>query len=274
MLIDAHAHLDGYVELGPAALDKALAEIALHRIFTVSNSMDVPSYGRNVEIAARCPWVLPVFGIHPWNAHRYADRPEDLEAFLDQSPIFGEIGLDHYFVKTKSRFAAQKKIFELFLRAARDQDKIVIVHTKGAEGEALEILDRHAPVRVVVHWYSGPPGVFRKMVQRGFYFTVGGEVMRSEKIRAIAREIPGNRLLTETDNPGGPKSYLHRSGSPAILLDIIRSLAVVRETTPDDLVSAVQSNIRNLFRDDARLAGFLARIMDDESSRTPGSSGC
>jgi TatD DNase family protein len=265
MLIDAHAHLDGYVELGPAALDKALAEIALHRIFTVSNSMDVPSYGRNVEIAARCPWVLPVFGIHPWNAHKYADRREDLEAFMAESPIFGEIGLDHYFVKVRSRYPAQKQIFKFFLDAARNQDKIVIVHTKGAEAEALQILDRHAPVRVVVHWYSGPVDVFRRMVQRGFYFTVGGEVMRSEKIRAIAREIPANRLLTETDNPGGPKSYARRPGSPAVLLDIIRSLAVVRETTPDDLISTVQSNLKSLFRDDARLAGFLAKIMDDES---------
>jgi TatD DNase family protein len=260
MLIDAHAHLDGYMGLGAAALDKALAEIDLHKIFTISNSMDVPSYGRNVEIAARCPFVLPAFGIHPWNAHKYADRPEELSAFLDQSPLYGEIGLDHYFVKIKSRYPAQKQIFEFFLGAARDQDKIVIVHTKGAEAEALEILGRHAPLRVIVHWYSGPPDVFRQMVKSGFYFTVGGEVRRSEKIRAIAREIPADRLLTETDNPGGPRSYTRRPGSPADLLEIIRSLAVARGTTPDELVLTIKTNITDLIGNDGRLAGWLERM--------------
>jgi TatD DNase family protein len=266
VLIDAHAHLDGYIEMGAAALDAALAETGLHGIFTISNSMDEASYARNLEIAARSSWVLPVFGIHPWHAHRYTGRTAELSGLMVQSPIYGEIGLDHFFVKDKARYSAQKEIFEFFLGVAREQDKIVIVHTKGAEEEALESLERYALARVVIHWYSGPLGAFRKMIERGFYFTVGGEVMRSEKLRAIAREIPANRLLTETDNPGGPQSYLRRPGTPAILLDIVRSLAAVRKTTPEDLVLTVRSNLENLFGDDARLAGFLDRIIDEEPS--------
>ena len=264
ILIDAHAHLDGYDELGPAALEAALEEIARFRIFTISNSMDLPSYRRNLEIAARCRWVLPVFGIHPWNAHLYADRRDSLRKAMAQNPIFGEIGLDHFFMKDKSRYPAQRDIFELFLAVARDQGKIVIVHTKGAEKEALEILDRYALLRVVIHWYSGPIKVFREMVERGFYFTVGSEVMRKEKIRRIAREIPADRLLTETDNPGGPESVFGRTGMPAILRDIVRSLAEVRKTTEDELVATVRANLERLFGDDARLAGFLSQISNEK----------
>jgi TatD DNase family protein len=269
VLIDAHAHLDGYIETGATALDAALAEIVRHRIFTISNSMDEASYARNIKIAARSPWIVPVFGIHPWNAHRYAGRTAELSGFMAQSPIYGEIGLDHFFVEDKARYQAQKEVFEFFLRAARQQDKIVIVHTKGAEEEALETLDRYAPARVVVHWYSGPMDVLRKMIQRGFYFTVGGEVMRSEKIRAIAREIPANRLLTETDNPGGPQSYLRRPGTPAFILNIVRSVARARQTTPEALASTVRSNLKSLFADDIRLAGFLDRIQDEEPPGAP-----
>jgi TatD DNase family protein len=264
MFIDAHAHLDGYDDLGPSALEAALGEIARHKIFTISNSMDLPSYERNLEIAARSPWVLPVFGIHPWNAHRYAGRTQELARHTERSPIFGEIGLDCFFVRDKSRYPAQKEVFEFFLRAAREQAKIVIVHVKGAEKEALETLDRYALPRVIIHWYSGPLGIFRKMVGRGFYFTVGSEVMRLEKIRKIAREIPADRLLTETDNPGGPKSVFGQPGSPAIVLDVVRALAKVRGTTVGELTSTVRTNLERLFRGDTRLDGVLDRVSNEK----------
>ena len=260
MLIDAHAHLDGYAALGPAALDQALEEIARHGIFTISNSMDLPSYEKNLAIAARSPWVLPAFGIHPWNAHKYLGRQEELAEPLARSPVYGEIGLDHFFVRKRSRYPAQREVFESFLAAAREQGKIVIVHAKGAEREVLEVIDAYALPRVVIHWYSGPLDVLRKMIERGFCFTVGGEVGHSGKIREIARDIPQDRLLTETDNPGGPESYLGRPGTPALLIDIVRSLAEVRKIPVGDLVLAICSNLANLFQGDVRLAEFLNRI--------------
>ncbi|MGZ7065120.1 MAG: TatD family hydrolase, partial [Candidatus Aminicenantales bacterium] len=156
MLIDAHAHLDRYEDLGPGALDAALEEISRLRIFTIANSMDLPSYEKNLTIAARSSWVLPAFGIHPWNAHKYLGRQLEMAEPMARSPVYGEIGLDHFFVKERSRYPAQKVVFELFLASARDQGKIVIVHTKGAEREVLDILDVYALPRVVIHWYSGP----------------------------------------------------------------------------------------------------------------------
>lgn len=73
MLIDAHAHLDRYDLVGDAALAAALADIETHRILTISNSMDPPSYRRNLEIASRSDLVLPIFGVHPWIDDRYAE---------------------------------------------------------------------------------------------------------------------------------------------------------------------------------------------------------
>ena len=86
MLIDAHAHLDKYEE----ALEAALAEIEQHRIFTISNSMDLPSYHHNLEIAEKRDWVLPTFGIHPWNAPTYADCLSELSPLIERSPVLGE----------------------------------------------------------------------------------------------------------------------------------------------------------------------------------------
>ncbi len=102
MFIDTHSHVDRYDLVDEQALGSALAEITQHRILTISNSMDLPSYERNLEIGKMCSLVLPTFGVHPWNATEYANRLEDLSEAIEQSPMIGEIGLDHFFVKDTS----------------------------------------------------------------------------------------------------------------------------------------------------------------------------
>jgi len=177
MLIDAHSHVDRYSLVDGHALEFALAEIAQHRILTISNSMDLLSYRRNLEIGEECDLVLPAFGIHPWNAPEYVDSLQDLSEAIEQSPMIGEIGLDHYFVEDAAAYPDQQKVFEHFLGAAKEQEKIVNLHTKGAEHKVLKLLDRYDIQRLIVHWYSGPLDIFRELVARGAYFTVGIEVM-------------------------------------------------------------------------------------------------
>lgn len=255
MLLDAHSHLNGYDLLEADSLGSALKEIVRQRIFTVANSMDLPAFKRNREIAGQCDLVLPVFGVHPWYAPEYARRLSELNEAIAQSPMFGEIGLDYHFVDDPAAYPDQEKVFEYFLAAASKQDKIIILHTKGAEREALRMLNRHRIRRAVVHWYSGPLKTFRDMIAWGAWFTVGVEVLYSQHVRNIAAEIPAGRLLTETDNPGGPKEFIGKPGSPALLLDVIRELALIRKTTEEDIVRTVQANFLELIRDDPRLAG-------------------
>jgi TatD DNase family protein len=250
MLIDVHAHIDRYDLVDEHALEAALAEIIQHRILTISNSMDLPSYRRNLEIGQACDLVLPLFGVHPWNAVEYAHRLEDLGKAIESSPMIGEIGLDHYFVKDSSAYPAQRRVFEYLMAAARDQGKIVQVHTKGAERDVLELLDRYQVPRVIVHWYSGPLEIFTEMVARGVYFTVGIEVLHSAHVRTIAQRVPSERLLTETDNPGGPKGFIGEPGMPLLLKSVVQGVAEARGTTAEAVVRTVQANLAELIRDD------------------------
>ena len=236
--------------MGEGALGSALQEITRHRILTISNSMDLPSYERNLAIGEMCELVLPIFGVHPWNAPQYADRLDDLHAAIERSPMLGEIGLDHHFVDDAAQYPDQRSVFEFFLAAASDQGKIVNLHTKGAEEAVLELLDRYEVPRAIVHWYSGPLDIFRELAARGIYFTVGVEVLYSEHIRAIAREVPSDQLLTETDNPGGPKGFIGGPGMPVLLEKVVRALADVRDTMVEAITDTVQSNLLALARDD------------------------
>jgi len=258
LLIDAHAHLDHY---GDDELDAVLEEIERHEIFTISTAMDGESYRRALEIDERSRWVVATFGIHPWNAHEYADRLAELEEPVERSPMLGEIGLDHYFVKEASRYPAQLEVLEFFLRAARTQGKIVNLHTKGAEREILELLERFEIERAIVHWYSGPLDIFHEMAARGCCFTLGLDVLGAEHIRTIASLVPEEQLLTETDNPGSWRWLEEERGMPRHVEAVVATLAELRGTTPAAIEATVQSNSARLIRDDPWLAALHGKAL-------------
>jgi TatD DNase family protein len=264
MLVDAHAHIDRYDLVGEGAVQMALEEITQYQIFTISNSMDLPSYARNLAIGEMCDLVLPIFGVHPWNAPKYANRLEELCEAIAQSPMLGEIGLDYHFVKDASEYPDQRSVFEFFLTAAREQGKIVNLHTKGAEEAVLKLLERYEFPQAIVHWYSGPLDVFRELAARGVYFTIGVEVLYSEHIQTIAKEVPKERLLTETDNPGAPKAFMGGPGMPALVREVVQGLAAVRETTVEAITQTVHANLTQLIRDAPGLSDTFIRVLEEQ----------
>jgi TatD DNase family protein len=260
MLIDAHTHIDRYDLLGEVALQTALNEIESHRIFSLSNSMDIPSYKRSLEISERNVLILPIFGVHPWNAPAYADRLEDLQGPITGSPILGEIGLDFHFIQDRSEYPFQKKVFNYFLAAAQDQGKIICLHTKGAEEAVLEILDAYTFPGILVHWYSGPEDILKAFIERDIFFTFGVELLSSKHIQNLVLQVPLERLLTETDNPGGARSLNGRPGMPSLIIDVVDKLAELRGMERDEVTKVVQSNLIQLTRRDPRLSKISMQL--------------
>lgn len=258
MLIDAHAHLDKYGQ----ELEACLHEMEEHQILTIAVAMDLLSYQRSLEIADRCDLVLPTFGVHPKRAPEYAGSLSELSPFIEQSPMIGEIGLDFHWVKDPSQYPPQRKVLEYFLAAAREQEKIVNLHTKGAEKEILNLLERYDIKRPIIHWYSGPLDIFRSLVDYGAYFTVGVEVFSSENIQAIAREVPEGQLLTKTDNPGGLKWLRGVIGLPVVIEKVVQVIAALRQSTTEAIERTVYENFTRLIEDDPWLADVRARVRD------------
>ena len=246
MLIDAHVHLDKYGDL----LDDALREIEREDIFTVATAMDVPSYHDLEEIGRRSALVLPTFGIHPRRAPQYVDRLRELDQYIEMSPAIGEIGLDFHWVRNSSEHPAQLKVLKYFFAAAREQKKIVNLHTKGGEKSILQLLERYDVARPIIHWYSGPLDILRALVQFGAYFTIGVEVLYSETIQTIAREIPEHLLLTETDNPGGLQWLKGIVGMPSDITKVIDELARIKSSTPESMSRMIHGNFLKLIQAD------------------------
>lgn len=211
MLIDAHTHLDRYLfKRFGEDITPILKQIEKYKILTISNSMDLTSYMTNRRISRKSKYIVPAFGIHPWNAYRYVDKTDLVQKLIRESKIIGEIGLDHSFVKDKGKYPSQRKIFELFL--SKTKNKIISLHTKGAEKDVLDLLRTYGNNRVIIHWYSGSLDILEEMTEEGYYFSTSPEIKFSDHIKKIVKEIPLDHILTETDNPGGPQSYMGKKG--------------------------------------------------------------
>jgi TatD DNase family protein len=261
MLIDAHVHLDKYGDF----LDQALGQIDEDQIFTVATAMDLPSYLELQEIGKRSPLILPTFGIHPRRAAEYADRLPQISRHIESSPAIGEIGLDFHWVKDTSTYPAQKKVLEYFIAAAREQKKFVNLHTKGGEKEILVLLEKYDVKRAIIHWYSGPMDILRAMEEYGCYFTIGVEVEFSDHIKSVAKAVPDHLLLTETDNPGALR-WLKKNeevGMPTAIKKVVEALAALRESTPEEIESLVQTNFIRLIANDPwlrRARALMSRL--------------
>ena len=226
--------------------------------------MDMDSFRETLRISDLEPLVLPSFGIHPWEAPKFSEDLEALDPLAQKAPMLGEVGLDFHFIKDEDQYPAQRAVFDFFIGTAETRGLILNIHTKGAEKEVLSHLRGRGLRGVVIHWYSGPLDIFRELAARGLYFTVGVEVLYSEHIQTIAQEIPLGRLLTETDNPGGPKGYIGGPGMPILVRKVVRGIAKVKNTTVEAITQAVYANLLQLLRETPKLGDAYVRALEEQ----------
>ena len=260
VLVDAHAHLDEYPDTWLGAV---LNQLEDDRIATISTAMAPQAYERALLIQERSQYVLATLGVHPWNAHYFVTHLDELEESMQGSPMFGEIGLDFRNVRDTMLYDSQERVFEFFLSAAKEQDKVVNVHTSGAEIESVDLFERYDIDRAIIHWYSGPSEPLRRMVDRGYYFTFGCEILSSELIRTIAQEVPLERILTETDNPGGPQWVFGEPAMPDLVKTVLEALALVHGADVQEMAEHVRRNMLTLVGSDNRLDRLWLALYQD-----------
>lgn len=241
--VDAHTHLDHY--LGDE-VERVMQQMEGLPCVTWAVSMEVDSWRKTQALACNQPNILPTFGIHPWKAHLYADRLDELDECVRESAHIGEIGLDFFWVKEQERWPLQVTVFDYFLQRATNQQKIVNLHTKGAEQLVLDKLRHFKVERAIVHWYSGPPDLFDALVRYGCYFTFGVELAHSALIQELAQRCPPDKLLTETDGPGGLEWLTGERAQPTHICHVVQKLATVRGHEIAALKAQIWENYQRL----------------------------
>jgi TatD DNase family protein len=242
MYVDFHTHLHSYPDLVGVS-----AEILRRKILSVGCSVDVASYVDTKAVAATNPFIVPTFGVHPMAAGRVG-RLQDLDEFLDDSKLIGEIGLDNCWFKDVAP-AAQERVFESILDHCHRTQKFCVVHTKDAEQRVADILAHFPGARPIIHWYDGPTDVFETFLARGYPSTFGCEVHYSERIRTFLRMTPAPLLLTETDNPDSEPWLGGTNGGPDLIHRVVDDVAAVRGREPREVEALVEQNSLRILRE-------------------------
>lgn len=254
-VIDSHCHLDyrGSTDEVDELVARARAAGVVQMV-TVESKSTVPSCERAVEMAGRYEDVFAAIGFHPHDASKVDDQVVAAIRALAAEPgvvAIGETGLDYHY--DSSPREAQRDAFRRFLRLSRELDLPVIVHTREAEEDTLRILSDEplGPAGGVIHCFTGTLPFAMACVELGFHISISGIVTfrNAAEIAEVARQVPLERLLVETDSPFlAPIPHRGKRNEPAYVVHVARFVAELREMAHVDVAMATTANTRDLFR--------------------------
>ena len=251
MAIDSHAHLEmtEFDRDREEVIARATAA-GLTAIITVGTT--ISDCEKAAEIARCHPRVYAAIGIHPHEVKGIdAGTYDTLRALAKQEKVvaIGEIGLDFFY--DHSPREVQLRCFAEQLDLALEMDLPVIIHDRDAHAETLQMLERgRGRLRGVLHCFSGDLKMARECLEMGFHLSVAGPVTykKADRLRAVAREIPAERLLVETDAPYlAPQPWRGKRNEPAYVVETARCLAELRGVPVEELERQMEENARRLF---------------------------
>ncbi|MEK6971072.1 MAG: TatD family hydrolase [archaeon] len=170
------------------------------------NSGDLANYRTFSSLSSSFPPAIVGLGFHPESVISIpgSDVPSSLEkfsAFVKDAPFLGETGLDFLYGKTPSQQEAQKKVFSRFIDWSIEHDKLIVVHTRHAKQESLDMLVDTNAEKVILHWFSGNEKQQKQIISRSWVVTVGPTILNSPHMDHFIERQPIELLGLETDSP-------------------------------------------------------------------------
>lgn len=255
MLIDSHCHLDYFTEAEIEAVIGRAREAGVARMVTIGTRFAQAAAVK--ALAERFPdTVWGTVGIHPHNAGEHPlPGVEDLVALADHPRVIGigESGLDYFY--DKSPRDVQAEGFRRHIRAARATGLPLVIHARQADDDILAILREEraggGAFDFLLHCFSSGRELAEKAVEMGAYVSFSGILTfpKSPEIREIARDLPEDRLLVETDAPYlAPVPFRGKRCEPAHVAHTARVLAEVRGVEMARIEAVTTANFHRLFR--------------------------
>lgn len=256
MYIDSHAHIDGpeFDADREAVIERAQAAGVSTILNVGTGDPHSGAFERAVELGRKHASIYTAVGTHPHDARLYDSQAEEkIKSLIHSERVvaWGEIGLDFYYDNSPRH--VQVEVFKRQLRAARECDLPVIIHTREAESETMDILQSEyagAERRGIFHCFSGSMDLAQKAVDIGFMISFSGIVTfkKAEELRAIAKQVPLERLLIETDCPYlTPVPHRGKRNEPAYVVEVARCLARVRGLETEAMAELTSENFRRFF---------------------------
>jgi TatD DNase family protein len=260
-IIDSHAHLEmEQFDTDRAEMLERARTAGVRTLLAIgSGSSPTDKLDAAIPFAEQHDWIYATVGIHPHDANTATDDHfVQLEKLARHPKVlaWGEMGLDYYY--DHSPRAVQQQVFRRQLELARAAKQPIVIHCRDAWADCLQILEQDwgpSGLGGIFHCFTAAAREARRGLDMGFLVSFAGNVTypKMQHLRDVAREIPQENLLTETDSPFlPPQGRRGKRNEPAFVVEVAQALANVRNLAPDELAATTTANFRRFFRLDDR----------------------
>lgn len=253
MIFDTHAHYDdaAFAEDREALLS-SLPGRGIGRVINVCS--DVDSLRTTMELTEKYPYIYGAVGIHPDEVGKLNDgilEEMRLLCRLEKAAAVGEIGLDYYW--NKENHPVQIRWFERQLELAREEGLPVIIHSREAAADTLEVMKRMKAGEIggVMHCFSYSRELAREYLDMGLYLGIGGVLTfkNARKLKEVVEYAPLSRLLLETDCPYlAPVPNRGKRNSSLNLPYVVEEIAALKGISPEEVMEKTAENAFRLFK--------------------------
>jgi len=250
VFIDVHCHIDRYSD---DEIEEIIKRAKKARVEIIINNANTIETGRkNLELAKKYPQVKAALGIHPIDYHLYSDKEildeiKFIKKNKDKVIAVGEVGFD--LKEATVDFSRQKLIFMEWLKLASEIDKPIIIHSRKAEKEVIEIVEEFAKthkIKVLMHCFSGKMSLVDKIRDNKWFFSIPASIKNSTHFQEVVKRVPLTQLFCETDSP-----FLHpdkeRNNEPALVIESYKKISNVKGLSLSEVEKQIEENYKRFF---------------------------
>lgn len=240
LLVDVHCHIDDakFVDVGKIvkrAKDAGVVSI-------INCGLDHESNMKTLELSKKYDIVNAALGMYPDMEHS-EEEIDFIEKNIQDVIAISEVGLDYKNCRDKEK---QKQVFSRMIELGKKYDKPLIVHSREAEHDTIELLEKAEAKKVVMHCFNGSIELAKSCVKLGYFFSIPPRIMTNKHFQELVNEVPLSHLLTETDAPymGAEKGKLNEPANVGITVE---KIAEIKNMDNDEVANNLYFNYQRLF---------------------------
>ena len=254
--VDVHAHLcdERFAADRESVLERTENELE----FVICASSDISSSKNSVNLAMECKFVYCTVGVHPEDVENFDLNEVEKFAKNEKVVAIGEIGLDYFYLKdlqpeeVEKQKKLQKNAFILQIDLANRLNLPIVVHSRDAIGDTLQILKQHTPIREsLLHCYSGSLESAQEFMKLGFSFSFGGVTTfkNAKNVQEVVTNLPLEKIMLETDCPYlAPEPFRGTRNEPQNVKYVADKIAKLKNKSYEEVVSVTTQNAKRLFK--------------------------
>jgi TatD DNase family protein len=249
--IDTHCHLSHTFKRG-LKLNTLLDHMVKNNVVAIIDSpVYIDDYKQSIRIHKQHPKkIFVTLGAPPANYHELNINKiiQNIREYAENNEIvaIGEVGLDYYWVKNQAIRSRQHDIFKRFIELANDLQLPLVIHSRNAEKDSLVDLTL-AKTPVVMHSFSGDVETAFECVDRGYYISISTAVTSRKKNRLLAKEIPLEHIITETDSPYLSPFPEKKRNEPANVIYAVKEIAKIKSIDEKEVSKVTTENAIKIF---------------------------